>query len=461
MEKIKISDIFKDKQKYLNKEVYLEGWVKTVRNSSNLSFINLNDGSSFTDMQIIVEKDIKDYEKIKNVNIYSSIFVKGKLVKSEGKQDIEVKAEEIVIFQNADEKYPLQNKRHTREFLRTIAHLRPRANLFKAGFRLRSLAAQAIHKFFEEKDFIYVNTPIITGSDAEGAGEMFSLSARPLKEVATLGKDYDPKKTFFGKEAHLTVSGQLNGEAFAHAFGNIYTFGPTFRAENSHTTKHAAEFWMMEPEMAFTDLKGCMDNAEEMIKFVIKYVFKKAKPELEFLDKFVENGLIKKLEKTLNEPFGRCTYTEAIEYLKKANKNFEFPVEWGIDLQTEHETYLAEEVFKKPVFVTDYPKDIKAFYMKLNDDGKTVAAVDMLVPKIGELIGGSQREENYDKLIKKIHEFGLKEEDYTWYLDLRKYGSAIHSGYGLGFERLIMYITGIENIRDVLPFPRTPGNCEF
>ena len=461
MKRILLKEILEKKEEYLDKEIYLEGWVKNIRNSSNLSFINLNDGSTFEDIQIVVLKDIKNYEEIKNINIYSSIYVKGILVKSEGKQDIELKAKEIEIFQNADSNYPLQNKRHTREFLRSIAHLRPRANLFKAVFRLRSLAAQAIHKFFEEKGFIYVNTPIITGSDAEGAGEMFSLSAMPLNEVSKLGDDYDPKKTFFGKEAHLTVSGQLNGEAFAHAFGNIYTFGPTFRAENSHTTKHAAEFWMMEPEMCYTDLKGCMDNAEEMIKFVIKYIFEKAKTELEFLDKFVENGLIKKLEKTLNEEFGRITYTEAIEHLKKANKKFEFKVEWGIDLQTEHETYLAEEVFKKPVFVTDYPKDIKAFYMKLNEDGKTVAAVDMLVPRIGELIGGSQREENIDKLIEKIHEFGLNEEDYTWYLDLRKYGSSIHSGYGLGFERLIMYITGVENIRDVLPFPRTPGNCEF
>ena len=461
MKDIKINEILKDYKKYLNKEIYLEGWVKNIRNSSNISFISLNDGSSFEDIQLVIDKDIENYEEIKSLTIYSTIFVKGKVVESMGNQDIEVQVSDLEVFQKADKDYPLQNKRHTREFLRTIAHLRPRANLFKSIFKLRSLAAQGIHNFFAEKGFIYVNTPIITGSDAEGAGEMFSLSEKPLSEVSKLGDKYDPKKTFFGKEAHLTVSGQLNAEAFAHAFGNIYTFGPTFRAENSHTKKHAAEFWMMEPEMAFTDLNGCMDNIEEMLKYVIKYIFEKGKSELEFLDKFVEKGLIDKLNKTISEDFGRITYTEAIEKLTESKEKFEFEVKWGMDLQTEHETYLAEKIFKKPVFVTDYPKEIKAFYMKENEDGKTVAAVDLLVPKIGELVGGSQREENYEKLIKKIHEFGLKEEDYSWYLDFRKYGSTIHSGYGLGFERFIMYITGAENIRDVIPFPRTPGNCEF
>lgn len=461
MKDIKINEILKDYKKYLNKEIYLEGWVKNVRNSSNISFISLNDGSSFEDVQLVIDKDIENYEEIKSLTIFSTIFVKGKLLESMGNQDIEVQVSSLKVFQKADKDYPLQNKRHTREFLRTIAHLRPRANLFKSIFKLRSLAAQGIHNFFAEKGFIYVNTPIITGSDAEGAGEMFSLSEKSLSEVSKLGDKYDPKKTFFGKEAHLTVSGQLNAEAFAHAFGNIYTFGPTFRAENSHTKKHAAEFWMMEPEMAFTDINGCMDNIEEMLKYVIKYIFEKGKPELEFLDKFVEKGLIEKLNKTISEDFGRITYTEAIEKLIESKEKFEFEVKWGMDLQTEHETYLAEKIFKKPVFVTDYPKDIKAFYMKENEDRKTVAAVDLLVPKIGELVGGSQREENYEKLIKKIHEFGLKEEDYSWYLDFRKYGSTIHSGYGLGFERFIMYITGAENIRDVIPFPRTPGNCEF
>lgn len=461
MEKIKIKDIFENEEKYINKEVYLEGWIKKIRNSSNVTFISFNDGSNFEDIQLVISKDIENYEDIKNLSISSTIYVKGKIVESMGNQDFEIQVEKLEIFQKADGSYPLQNKRHTREFLRSIAHLRPRANLFKAVFRLRSLAAQAIHKFFAEKDFIYVNTPIITGSDAEGAGEMFSLSSKPLKELSMMGKDYDPKDGFFGKEAHLTVSGQLNAESFAHAFGNIYTFGPTFRAENSHTKKHAAEFWMMEPEMAFTDLEGCMDNAEQMIKYVIKYIFEKGEDELKFLDKFVENGLIKKLENTLNEKFGRITYTEAIEKLENVKADFEFPVKWGMDLQTEHETYLAENIFKKPVFVTNYPKEIKAFYMKDNEDGKTVAAVDLLVPKIGELVGGSQREENYEKLVEKMKEFGLKVEDYEWYLDFRKYGTAIHSGYGLGFERLIMYITGMENIRDVIPFPRTPGSCEF
>lgn len=461
MDRIRLSKIYEDSEKYLDKEIFIEGWAKNIRVSSNVIFININDGSCFKDLQLVISKENKSFEEIKTLTIYSSISVKGKLVKSSGSQEFEVQVEDIFVFQRSFEDYPLQNKRHTREFLREIAHLRPRANLFKAVFRLRSLAAFAIHSFFQGKGFIYVNTPLITSSDAEGAGEMFTLSDISLKELSKLGDKYDPKETFFGKEAHLTVSGQLNGEAYAHAFGDIYTFGPTFRAEKSHTTKHAAEFWMMEPEMAFTDLDGCIENIEEMIKYVLAYIFNHGKDELEFLNKFVQPGLIDKLTKAKDEEFGRCTYTEAIEILKKADKKFEYKVEWGIDLQTEHETYLAEEVFKKPVFVTDYPKDIKAFYMKLNSDGKTVAAVDLLVPSIGELVGGSQREEDYDVLVEKIKENGLKVEDYSWYLDFRKYGSVVHSGYGLGFERFIMYITGVENIRDVIPFPRTPNNCEF
>ena len=461
MDRIRLSEIYEDSEKYLDKEIFIEGWAKNIRVSSNVIFININDGSCFKDLQLVISKENKSFEEIKTLTIYSSISVKGKLVKSSGSQEFEVQVEDIFVFQRSFEDYPLQNKRHTREFLREIAHLRPRANLFKAVFRLRSLAAFAIHSFFQGKGFIYVNTPLITSSDAEGAGEMFTLSEISLKELSKLGDKYDPKETFFGKEAHLTVSGQLNGEAYAHAFGDIYTFGPTFRAEKSHTTKHAAEFWMMEPEMAFTDLDGCIENIEEMIKYVLAYIFNHGKDELEFLNKFVQPGLIDKLTKAKDEEFGRCTYTEAIEILKKADKKFEYKVDWGIDLQTEHETYLAEEVFKKPVFVTDYPKDIKAFYMKLNSDGKTVAAVDLLVPSIGELVGGSQREEDYDVLVEKIKENGLKVEDYSWYLDFRKYGSVVHSGYGLGFERFIMYITGVENIRDVIPFPRTPNNCEF
>ena len=397
------------------------------------------------------------------MTISSSIKVTGIVVESQGKgQAYEIKATKIEVYDKADSDYPLQNKRHTFEFLRTIAHLRPRTNAFFAVFRVRSLLAYAIHKFFQEKNFVYVQTPIITGSDAEGAGEMFRLTTLDINNVPRTEKgDIDFKQDFFGKEANLTVSGQLNVETFATAFKNTYTFGPTFRAEKSNTPKHAAEFWMMEPEIAFADLDVNMDVIEEMIKYIVNYVRENAPEEMEFFNKFVDKELFARLDTLVNNQFDRITYTEAIEILKNAKKDFEYEVEWGIDLQTEHERYLAEEHFKKPVFVTDYPKDIKAFYMKLNEDGKTVRAVDLLAPGIGEIVGGSQREDDYDVLLGKIHEMGLKEEDYWWYLDLRKYGSVPHSGFGLGFDRMLMYITGMTNIRDVIPFPRTTKNLEF
>lgn len=460
MERIKISEI-SEKGK-IDEIIKVAGWVKSVRNNGSIVFVSLNDGSTFKDFQIVVTDETL-FNEVKKLTISSSVEFEGILKKSNGKQDLEINANKVNIINIADLSYPLQKKGHSVEYLRTIAHLRPRTNLFKAVFKIRSIASIAIHEFFNNKGFIYVHTPIITASDAEGAGEMFSLSDKPLEEVAKMGDKYNEKNTFFNKEAHLTVSGQLNGEAFAHAFGDIYTFGPTFRAENSNTQKHAAEFWMIEPEMAFVDLNGTIAVAEEMLKYIIKKVMNEAKDEIEFLNKFVDTSLKEKLESALNEPFAICTYSEAIERLIKASdkKKFENKVEWGIDLATEHETYLAENIFKKPVFLTDYPKDIKAFYMKENKDGKTVAAVDLLVPRIGELIGGSQREESFEKLEQKMKNLGMNVEDYWWYLDLRKYGSVIHSGFGLGFERLIMFLTGVQNIRDVLPFPRTPKNCEF
>ena len=460
---LELRELQKNTEKYLGQEVTLNGWAKKIRSQKNFGFIELNDGTFFTGIQVVFEDSLENFEEISKLTISSSIKVTGIVVESQGKgQAYEIKATKIEVYDKADSDYPLQNKRHTFEFLRTIAHLRPRTNAFFAVFRVRSLLAYAIHKFFQEKNFVYVQTPIITGSDAEGAGEMFRLTTLDINNVPRTEKgDIDFKQDFFGKEANLTVSGQLNVETFATAFKNTYTFGPTFRAEKSNTPKHAAEFWMMEPEIAFADLDVNMDVIEEMIKYIVNYVRENAKEEMEFFNKFVDKDLFNRLDTLVNNKFDRITYTEAIEILKNAKKDFEYEVEWGIDLQTEHERYLAEEHFKKPVFVTDYPKDIKAFYMKLNKDGKTVRAVDLLAPGIGEIVGGSQREDDYDILLGKIHEMGLKEEDYWWYLDLRKYGSVPHSGFGLGFDRMLMYITGMTNIRDVIPFPRTTKNLEF
>ena len=460
---LELRELQKNTEKYLGQEVTLNGWAKKIRSQKNFGFIELNDGTFFTGIQVVFEDLLENFEEISKLTISSSIKVTGIVVESQGKgQAYEIKATKIEVYDKADSDYPLQNKRHTFEFLRTIAHLRPRTNAFFAVFRVRSLLAYAIHKFFQEKNFVYVQTPIITGSDAEGAGEMFRLTTLDINNVPRTEKgDIDFKQDFFGKEANLTVSGQLNVETFATAFKNTYTFGPTFRAEKSNTPKHAAEFWMMEPEIAFADLDVNMDVIEEMIKYIVNYVRENAPEEMEFFNKFVDKELFARLDTLVNNQFDRITYTEAIEILKNAKKDFEYEVEWGIDLQTEHERYLAEEHFKKPVFVTDYPKDIKAFYMKLNEDGKTVRAVDLLAPGIGEIVGGSQREDDYDVLLGKIHEMGLKEEDYWWYLDLRKYGSVPHSGFGLGFDRMLMYITGMTNIRDVIPFPRTTKNLEF
>ena len=460
---LKVRDIFRDGQKYVNKEVELFGWVRKIRDQKKFGFIELNDGSFFKGVQVVFEENLGNFDEISRLSIASTIKVKGVLVESQGAgQALEVKATSIEIFQKADLDYPLQNKRHTFEYLRTIAHLRPRTNAFSAVFRVRSVLAYAIHKFFQEQNFVYVHTPIITGSDAEGAGEMFrvttlDMNKLPKKEDGTV----DSSKDFFGKETNLTVSGQLNGETYCAAFRDIYTFGPTFRAEYSNTARHASEFWMIEPEVAFTDLNGNMELAEAMIKYIIKYVMDNCPEEMEFFNAFVEKGLFEKLNNVLESDFGRVTYTEAIDILEKSGRKFEFPVKWGIDLQSEHERYLAEEYFKKPVFVTDYPKDIKAFYMKLNEDGKTVRAMDLLAPGIGEIIGGSQREDNYDLLVKRMDDLGLDKEAYSFYLDLRRFGSFPHSGYGLGFERMMMYITGIQNIRDVIPFPRTPNNAQF
>ncbi|MDN5305111.1 MAG: asparaginyl-tRNA synthetase [Fusobacteriaceae bacterium] len=464
MIKTTVKDIYKNKENFMNKEIELSGWVKKIRDSKNFGFIELNDGSFFKGIQIVFERDIiENYDEVAKLSIISSIIVEGELVESLGKgQEFEVKAKNIKIVQKADLDYPLQNKRHSFEFLREIAHLRPRTNTFSAVFRVRSLLAHAIHSFFQEKNFVYVHTPIITGSDCEGAGEMFRVTTLDLNNPPKNDKgEIDYKEDFFGKETNLTVSGQLNVETYCMAFRNVYTFGPTFRAENSNTARHAAEFWMIEPEMAFANLDLNMDVAEEMIKYVIKYLLENAKEEMEFFNKFIEKGLLDKLNNILNNEFARVTYTEAIDILLNCKKDFEYKVEWGIDLQTEHERYLAEEHFKKPVFVTDYPKEIKAFYMKLNEDGKTVRAMDLLAPGIGEIIGGSQREDSLEILENRMKELGLKEEDYKFYTDLRKYGSVPHSGFGLGFERMVMYVTGMSNIRDVIPFPRTPKNADY
>ncbi len=458
-----IKAIYNDLSKYADKEIQIEGWIRNSRASKAFGFLEVNDGTFFKGIQVIYEENLENFKEIEKLGLSSAIIVKGTLVETPGaKQPFEIKATNIEIEGHSPSDYPLQKKRHTMEYLRTIAHLRPRSNTFNAVFRVRSVLSYAIHQFFQEKGFVYVHTPIITGSDAEGAGEMFRVTTLDLKNVPlTEEKEVDFSKDFFTKDTNLTVSGQLEGEAYAMAFRNIYTFGPTFRAENSNTARHAAEFWMMEPEIAFADLNDNMDLAEEMMRYIIKYVMDNAKEEMEFFNNFVDKGLIERLENLVNSDFKRITYTEAIEILKDSKEEFQFPVEWGIDLQTEHERYISEKVFKGPVFVTDYPKDIKAFYMRINDDGKTVAAMDLLVPGVGEIIGGSQREERLDVLEQKIIDMGMEPEDYWWYLELRKFGGTKHAGYGLGFERALMYITGMTNIRDVIPFPRTVRSAEF
>ncbi len=464
MERVQIKEIFRNQKDYVGKEISVCGWIRQIRDSKKLGFIELNDGSFFKCIQVIFEEDkISNFKDVAKLSISSSILVKGDLVETpDGKQPFEIHAKEIEILGVSDLDYPIQNKRHTFEYLRTVAHLRPRTNTFMAVFRVRSLVAYAIHKFFQEQGFVYVHTPLITGSDCEGAGEMFRVTTLDLDNVPkTEQGEVDYTQDFFGKSVNLTVSGQLNGEMFATAFGNIYTFGPTFRAENSNTPRHAAEFWMIEPEMAFADLSDNMDVAEAMVKYIIKFVMENAPEEMEFFNKFIEPGLIDRLENVVNNEFERITYTKAIELLTPYKDQFKYPVEWEAGLQTEHERFITEKIYKKPVFVTDYPAGVKAFYMKQNPDGKTVAAVDLLVPGVGEIIGGSQREENYEVLINKIKEQGMNEETYKAYLDTRKYGTVVHSGFGLGFERMVMYLTGMSNIRDVIPFPRTTGSAEF
>lgn len=460
---ILIRDLIKDYEKYSDKEVEVGGWIKNSRFSKNVGFIELNDGTFFNPVQIVVGKDNEDFEKSEKLKLSSAIIVIGKLVLTpNSKQPFEIQAEKIIVEGESTDDYPLQKKRHTFEFLRTILHLRPRTNTFNAVFRVRSRLAFAIHKFFNERGFVYVHTPIITGSDAEGAGEMFRVTTLDLDNIP---KDdvgnVDFSQDFFSKSTNLTVSGQLQAEAYALAFRNVYTFGPTFRSEHSNTPRHAAEFWMMEPEICFADLDDVCNLAEDMVRYIIKDVMENCEEEIKFFNSFVDKNLIERLTKVANKSFKKLTYTEAVEILQKSGEKFEYPVEWGMDLQTEHEKYLSEKVVDGPVFVTDYPKEIKAFYMRLNDDNKTVAATDLLVPGIGELIGGSQREERYELLDKKMNELGFNKEEYKWYLDLRKYGGVKHGGFGLGFERMVMYMTGMSNIRDVIPFPRTVGHCEY
>ena len=463
MNLIEIRELYKNQEAYLDKEITVGGWVRSIRDSKAFGFIVINDGTFFTPLQVVYHDDMENFEEISKLNVGAAVVVTGPLVATpQAKQPFEIQAKTVTVEGASAPDYPLQKKRHSFEYLRTIAHLRPRTNTFQAVFRVRSLTAYALHKFFQERGFVYVHTPIITGSDCEGAGEMFRVTTMDMENVPkTEDGAVDYTQDFFGKETSLTVSGQLNAETYAQAFGNVYTFGPTFRAENSNTTRHAAEFWMLEPEMAFADLEDDMDLAEDMLKYVINYVMENAPEEMNFFNSFVDKGLIDRLTNVATSEFARITYTDAIEILKKHNDKFEFKVSWGIDLQTEHERYLTEEVYKRPVFVTDYPKDIKAFYMKQNPDGKTVAAVDCLVPGIGEIIGGSQREDDYEKLATRMEELGMKTEDYGFYMDLRKYGSTRHAGFGLGFERCIMYLTGMGNIRDVVPFPRTVNNCEL
>ena len=463
MELTSVRSFFRDREQYIGKEVVTGGWVRSIRASKTFGFIVVNDGTFFEPIQVVYNDTLDNFETISKLNVGAAVIVKGTLVATpEAKQPFEIQASGVEIEGASSGDYPLQKKRHSFEYLRTISHLRPRTNTFQAVFRVRSLIAYAIHKFFQEREFVYVHTPLITGSDCEGAGEMFQVTTLDLNNVPkNEDGSIDYSRDFFGKETNLTVSGQLNGETYAQAFKNIYTFGPTFRAENSNTTRHAAEFWMIEPEIAFADLQDDMILAESMLKYVIRYVLEHAPEEMDFFNRFVDKGLIERLEHVANSEFAHVTYTEAIEILEKNNDKFEYKVSWGADLQTEHERYLTEEVFKRPVFVTDYPKEIKAFYMKMNEDGKTVAAMDCLVPGIGEIIGGSQREDDYDKLVARMEECGLRKEDYDFYLDLRKYGSTRHAGFGLGFERCVMYLTGMSNIRDVSPFPRTVNNCDL
>ncbi|OUP50336.1 asparagine--tRNA ligase [Lachnoclostridium sp. An181] len=463
MDLVTIKDLYRNKEEYLDKKVSIGGWVRSIRDSKTFGFIVVNDGSFFEPLQVVYHDKMKNFSEISRLNVGAAIIVTGTLVATpNAKQPFEIQADEVTVEGASTPEYPLQKKRHSFEYLRTIAHLRPRTNTFQAVFRVRSLCAYAIHKFFQERGFVYVHTPLITGSDCEGAGEMFQVTTLDMKDLPkNQDGSVDYTKDFFGKETNLTVSGQLNGETYAQAFRNIYTFGPTFRAENSNTTRHAAEFWMIEPEIAFADLEDNMILAESMLKYIIRYVMEHAPEEMNFFNSFVDKGLLERLENVVNSDFARVTYTEAIDILSKNNDKFDYKVSWGCDLQTEHERYLTEEVFKRPVFVTDYPKDIKAFYMKMNEDNKTVAAVDCLVPGIGEIIGGSQREDDYNKLLGRMNELGLDPKDYGFYLDLRKYGSTRHAGFGLGFERCVMYLTGMSNIRDVIPFPRTVNNCEL
>ena len=463
MKEITVRNLYKETNKFVNKEITIEGWVKTLRDSKTFGFIELNDGTFFKNVQIVFNDSLENFEEIKKLTLSSSIKVTGNFILTKNaKQPFEIQALKVEIENLSDNTYPLQKKQHSFEYLRTIAHLRPRTNTFNAVFRVRSVLSYAIHKFFQEQNFVYVHTPILTGSDAEGAGEMFNVNSFDLENVPrTDDRKVDFSKDFFGRSTHLTVSGQLNGETFAESFCNIYTFGPTFRAENSNTVKHAAEFWMIEPEICFANLEDDMDLAEDMIKYTFKYVLDNCPEEMDFFNKFIDKGLLDRLNHVINSDFARVNYTDAVKELEKHNDEFEYKVSWGVDLQTEHERYLCEKIYKKPVFVKNYPKDIKAFYMKQNPDGKTVAAADLLVPGIGEIIGGSQREENYEKLLTRMKELNMPIKNYDWYLDLRKYGSCVHSGFGLGFERAIMYLTGMQNIRDVIPFPRTPKNCEF
>ncbi|WP_270838677.1 asparagine--tRNA ligase [Peptacetobacter hiranonis] len=460
---LEIKELYRNKEAHVGQTVKVAGWIRTSRMSKNFGFIELNDGSFFKNMQIVLDEKLENFKEIGKLPISSSILVEGELVSTEGaKQPVEIHATKVEVEGMSDSSYPLQKKRHTLEYLRTIAHLRPRSNTFSAVFRVRSLAAYAIHKFFQERNFVYAHSPIITGSDCEGAGEMFRLTTLDMENLPkTEEGKIDYSKDFFGKEANLTVSGQLNAEIMALAFRNVYTFGPTFRAENSYTGRHASEFWMIEPEIVFADLEDNMELAEDMIKYIINYVMENAPEEMQFFNNFIDKGLLERLNNVVNSDFVRITYTKAIELLLESGHEFENPVEWGCDLQTEHERYITEEIYKAPVFVTDYPKDIKAFYMRMNEDGKTVRAMDLLVPGVGEIVGGSQREEREDVLRERMQELNLNEEDYWWYLELRKYGTATHSGFGLGFERIIMYMTGMSNIRDVIPFPRTPKNAEF
>ena len=463
MELITVRELFKNTEKYADQTIEIGGWVRNRRPSKQFGFIMLSDGTYFTPLQVVYNDSIENFQEISKINIGAALIIKGKVVLTpDSKQPFEIQAETVTVEGPSTGDYPLQPKRHSMEFLRTITHLRPRTNTFQAVFRVRSLAAMAIHQFFQDRDFVYVHTPLITGSDCEGAGEMFQVTTLDLKNIPlTEDGKVDFAQDFFNKPTNLTVSGQLNGETFAMAFRNIYTFGPTFRAENSNTTRHAAEFWMIEPEMAFADLDDLLRLEEDMLKYIISYVLERAPEEMAFFNQFVDKGLLDRLNNILNNDFGRITYTDAVALLEKHNDKFDYPVSWGCDLQTEHERFLTEEIFKKPVFVTDYPKEIKAFYMKLNPDGKTVAAVDCLVPGVGEITGGSQREDNYELLKARIEELGMNPEDYGFYMDLRKYGSCRHAGFGLGFERCVMYLTGIGNIRDAIPFPRTVNNCEL